>query len=197
MKKCLWIGVLAIFALPVVGQEKVEKVVSKKDVAKKVVLASAPDFTLKGIDGKTYKLSDYKDKIVVIEWVDQNCPWCKLHYNSGEMQKLAADLAKKGAVWMAIDSNHRHKSADVKTWADDQKVTYPILMDGDGKVGKSYKAKTTPHMFVLKDGKIRYQGALDNFDRRTKKATINYVSDAVTALVAGKDPKVTTTKPYG
>ena len=72
------------------------------------------------------------------------------------------------------------------------KIEAPALIDGDGKVGHAYGAKTTPHCFVIgKDGKLAYDGAIDD------KGSKNYVVDAVKALKEGKTVEPATTKPYG
>ena len=74
-------------------------------------------------------------------------------------------------------------------------------MDADGKVGRTYKAKTTPHMFVVdKEGYIVYQGAIDSVrsaDPADVKTATNYVGQVVDALIAGKKVPVAATQPYG
>lgn len=165
----------------------------------------APEFTLKDTDGKEHKLSDYtkKGKIVVIEWFNSGCPFIKLHH---EKQTTVADLYKdfkdKNVAFLAINStNSGHpdfgKDADAKTkW----KIDFPILVDSDGKVGRTYGAKTTPHMFVIdKNGMLAYQGAMDNDPRMEKKDAekVNYVRAALNDLTAGKKVATPETKPYG
>ena len=71
-------------------------------------------------------------------------------------------------------------------------MAYPILHDPDGKVGRSYDAKTTPHMFVIdKGGKLVYAGAIDD------QGKTNYVAAALDDLIAGKPVAKSETKPYG
>ena len=65
----------------------------------------AEDFTLPDSTGKTHSLSDYKGKIVVLEWLNHGCPFVKKHYNSGNMQKLQKMYAEKGIVWFSIVSS--------------------------------------------------------------------------------------------
>ena len=48
----------------------------------------APDFTAKASDGKSYRVSDYRGKFVVLEWHNNGCPYTRKHYDSGNMQKL-------------------------------------------------------------------------------------------------------------
>jgi len=154
----------------------------------------APLFELTATDGKTYRLADFRDKIVVLEWWNQDCPFCVAAMPT--MKKLSTKYAEKGVVWLAIDSTHyqtAEKDAEAKK---ENKIPYPILMDTDGKVGRKYGARTTPHMFIIQKGTLVYSGAIDN-GGRGKRATRNYVAEVLDALLAGKEPPIRTTKPYG
>src|SRR3954471_17442612 len=66
---------------------------------------NAPDFSLTDSKGQTHSLSQYKGKYVVLEWFNPECPFVKKHYGSGNMQKLQAEAASKGVVWLSIDSS--------------------------------------------------------------------------------------------
>jgi len=65
----------------------------------------APDFTLKDYNGKAYKLSDFKGKYVVLEWVNFGCPFVGKHYNSGNMQALQKKYTSEGVIWLSICSS--------------------------------------------------------------------------------------------
>ena len=149
----------------------------------------APDFELKGIDGKTYKLADYKDKVVVLEWFNQDCPVSRSY--TSKMKELAAKYGESGVVWLAIDSTHYQTAQKDAEYHKKHEMPYPILMDSDGRVGHLYGAKTTPHMFVIDKGKLVYMGAIDDRYER------NYVADALTAVRAGKEVPLAETKPFG
>lgn len=165
----------------------------------------APDFSLKDSDGTMHKLSDYtkQGKIVVLEWFNPECPFIKLHF---EKQTTMVDMynhyKNKNVVVLAIDStnsgnpNFGKDGAAKKNW----KIDFPILVDADGKVGKMYGAKTTPHMFVIdKHGNLAYQGAIDNDPKneKTAKEKHNYVRAALDQLIAGKKVSEPETKSYG
>src|SRR6476659_2797567 len=64
----------------------------------------APDFTATAIDGSTVKLSDYRGKIVVLEWHNPLCPFVRKHYGSGNMQGLQRYAIDKGVTWLRINS---------------------------------------------------------------------------------------------
>jgi len=155
----------------------------------------APNFTLTGYDGKTYELSSYKDKIVVLEWFNKDCPVCQAYM--GTMKDLYGKYNKKGIVWLAIDSTNNHNGKDNAEAATEKKIAYPILSDFDGTVGHEYGAKTTPHMFVINKGTLAYMGAVDDSNGKVGKGKKNYVSSALDELLAGKDVSTTSTKSFG
>lgn len=154
----------------------------------------APDFSLPDTTGKRHKLSDYKDKVVVLEWVSADCP-ASLFVRPA-MNKLHEKYSKKGVVWLAIDSTHYQTLEKIKQYKQERHVAYDILIDKDGVVGHLYGAKTTPHMFIINKGKLVYAGAFDDGGFRRAGKT-NYVAQTLDAILAGKDVPVATTAPYG
>jgi peroxiredoxin len=167
----------------------------------------APAFTAKDIDGKTRSLSEFKGKTVVLEWVNEGCPYVKKHY-SGNMQGLQQAATADGVVWLTIASSAPGKQgyfadgAAAKTWMD-AKGAKPttLLLDSDGVVATAYKAKTTPHMFVIdRSGALVYEGAIDDTpsakveDLKTAK---NYVAAALADVKAGRKVAVAYSQPYG
>jgi peroxiredoxin len=157
----------------------------------------APDFTLLDSNGKKHALSDYKDKLVVLEWVNQECPW------SLKAVPVVKDLRKKygdkGVVWLGIDSTWSRKPEDDAKYAKDKELDFAILMDSDGKVGHLYGAKTTPHLFVVNKGRLVYMGGLhnDQYGRKPPAEFRNYVDEALAAVLAGKDVPLPETTAWG
>ena len=169
--------------------------------------AAAPEFTLTDTNGTEHSLSDFKGKIVVLEWFNHGCPFVKKHYSQGNMQALQKKYTGKDVVWLSIISSapgkqgHASAADHNKMAADKGTAATAILMDEDGKVGKAYAAKTTPHLFIIDaSGELVYQGAIDD-KRSTNPADIasskNYVAEALDALLAGNAPPVAKTNPYG
>jgi len=168
---------------------------------------TAPAFTLTDITGKTHGLADFKGKTVVLEWVNPECPFVEKHYESGNLPSLQKAAAADGVVWLLINSGKKGAQGDfspaqVAKWSKEvggAQAAY--LRDQDGKVGKLYGAKTTPHMFVInKDGVLVYDGAIDSIrstDKDDIKRATNYVTGALAALKAGKAIEPSMTKPYG
>ncbi len=172
----------------------------------------APDFTATDSHGKTQKLSAYKGKIVVLEWMNPGCPFIKKHYSNvgdgGNMQNLQKELTGKGVIWLSVDSSAEGKegylTADTANTFIHDADAHPtaLVLDGkDGALGRLYHAKTTPHMFVIdKGGMLAYQGALDDKptpDLADIQSAKNYVREAVKSLQAGKKVETAATQPYG
>lgn len=200
-------AILAVLALSVVvltGCEKREPPEgpsreSSKEIEPEVA-RKAPDFTLKSFDDKTISLSDFKGKIVVLEWFNYECPFVLRHYGkTTTMIDLANKYKDKNVVWLAINSTSNATLEANMEFAQNRKLPYPILDDTSGTVGRAYGALTTPHMFVIDTkGSIAYQGAIDNDERgRKRKGVINYVDKALAELTGGKQVSTTDTMPYG
>src|SRR5206468_384010 len=130
---------------------------------------AAPDFSLTDAKGETYSPSQYKGKYVVLEWFNPECPFVKKHYGSGNMQKLQEEFTGKGVVWLSIDSSAPGLEGNLTAEQAEKKIAEwktkqtALVLDPDGKAGRSYGAKNTPHMFVINpEGKIVYEGAIDS-----------------------------------
>lgn len=167
----------------------------------------APAFTGTDSNGKTHTLSDYKGKIVVLEWTNPLCPFVVKHYDSGNMQKLQAEYTGKDVVWLSVNSSAANKegnqSADAanKYMTEKKSKETARLLDPSGEIGKAYDAKTTPHMFVIdKEGNVAYEGAIDDndsFKPETIAGAKNYVKAALDSVLEGKPVETAQTKPYG
>jgi len=169
--------------------------------------ASAPDFTLTDIDGHTHRLSDYRGKTVILEWVNPECPFVVKHYESGNLPATQGAATAQGVVWLLINSAHPGAQGDfsvdeARAWqARTGAAANAYLRDSDGTVGRLYDAKTTPHLFIITaDGLLAYDGAIDSI-RSTRQSDIakaeNYVTSALGALMRGEPVETTVTAPYG
>ena len=169
--------------------------------------STAPEISATDSKGKTQTLSQYKGKYVVLEWFNPECPFVKKHYGSGNMQKLQEEFTGKGVVWLTIDSSAPGLEGNLTAEQANAKIaewkahSSALLLDPDGKAGRTYGAKNTPHMFVINpEGKIVYEGAIDS------KATANpadiatasnYVKAALDESLAGKTVTTPSSRPYG
>jgi len=195
-------------------------------VAKVAVGVAAPAFSLTDTAGKAHTLKEYEGKIVILEWYNPGCPWCRAVYDNNAVQEMltALKVGEKDAdvVYLAINSTgnapkERVVADSIKEMEKNKVTTVPVLIDYDGAVGKAYGAKTTPHMFIIDaSGVLQYQGAFgpqsDYGNRRrggrgrggkapaapvTDAKKANWVLAAVTQLQAGEKVAPNDTQPWG
>lgn len=167
----------------------------------------APDFTLTDSNGQSHKLSDFKGKLVVLEWLNHGCPFVKKHYGSGNMQQLQKEFTGKGVVWLSIVSSapgkqgHMSPEETNKAKEESGSAATAVLIDEDGTVGRLYEAKTTPHMFIVgPEGTLIYSGAIDSVSSPDPADVVgakNYVKQALEEALAGKPVSEPSTKAYG
>jgi peroxiredoxin len=182
------------------GEKKKDGEKRKEAAAGAKVGEAAPNFTLKTTDGKEWSLSDAKGKVVVLEWVNPECPVCVRVMKDGNVANTIKGCKDQFAdvVYVAINSSAARPSSLSATAAylKENKIEIPALLDSEGSVGKLYGAKTTPHCFVIDSkGVLVYQGAIDNSDKGDGK--MNYVVNAVTQLKKGESVSPSETKSFG
>lgn len=167
----------------------------------------APAFTGKTLAGKEISLSDFKGKVVVLEWVNFDCPFVKKHYASGNMGKLQEKYAAKDVVWLSVCSSAQGQQGYAEPTAQGERAkkegnkSTHFLYDASGTIGKAYDAKVTPHMFVIcREGNIRYNGAIDSI-RSTSGDDVAkadpWLANAIDAVLAGEEVQNATNPPYG
>ncbi len=168
---------------------------------------AAPAFTAKNVKGGSVSLADFKGKVVVLEWVNYDCPFVKKHYASGNLPELQKTSSAKDVVWLTINSSAEGKQGYLEPSemaglaAKQGNKASHFLMDTDGKVGKAYNAKVTPHMFIIDQaGKLVYDGAIDSkatTDAKDVASADKLFLNALDAVLAGKDVPNAKNKPYG
>jgi peroxiredoxin len=166
--------------------------------------ATAPMFTAKGADGQQHSLRDYAGKLVVLEWTNPVCPFTAVKYKSGAMQALQRYAASRHVVWLSIDTAAPDKAGYLTPAAARARIVQSratvtaFLFDIDGKIARSYGAKTTPSFFIVdRDGKLAYQGAMDEQVFADQSAGNEYMKAALDDLVAGHNVKNAETQPQG
>ena len=168
-------------------------------------ITAIKDFMLKNIDGKIVSLSDYKNaKGFIIVFTCNHCPFAKMYPQ--RMNELNQKFGPLKVPLIAISS------ADTVVYEEDtytemvkmakrKKMNFPYLYDATQSVAKQFNAHKTPHAFVLwkenNEWKIKYSGAIDDNGSEPEKVTHPYVSDAVNALLNGKNVAIPETKSIG
>lgn len=167
----------------------------------------APDFTGVDSNGQSHRLSDFKGKTVVLEWTNHDCPFVVKHYSTGNMQALQREATADGIVWLSVISSAPGKQGHVspeqanELTASREAAPTAVILDSSGDIGRSYGAKTTPHMYVIDaSGTLVYMGGIDDRPSSRKsdiEGANNYVRTALNELAAGKPVSDASTRPYG
>ncbi len=174
---------------------------------------TAPDFSLPGIDGRTYKLADFAGPdVLMVLFTSNHCPTS--HGIEKRLQKLRDDYRGKSFTLVAINPNHpdglsadelgygeyTDSFADMKPYAKSNGWDFPYLYDGDKQLtARAYGCLATPHVFIFdKDRRLRYAGRFDD-SRVPDEASVKSpdARNAVEALLAGRPVPVPLTKPHG
>ncbi len=169
------------------------------------------DMVVTDSNGVTHNLSDFAGKTVVLEWTNHKCPYVKKHYNTdydgGNMQNLQKAAAADDVVWLSVISSapgaQGHVSGEKANTLTAERGASPaaVILDEAGTAGRTFSAKTTPHMYVIDANQtLVYQGAIDD-NRSASPKTIegarNYVTETLAALKAGDAVATGETAPYG
>lgn len=169
--------------------------------------APAPAFTATDAQGRPISLADFKGKHVVLEWVNPGCPFVQKHYNAGNLPATQKAAVAKGVVWLAVSSTAREASdykapAELQQWMQSkQAAATATLMDDDGRIGRAYGARTTPHMYIIDPkGTLVYAGAIDSKPTANPAdiaTATNHVTAALAESLAGKPVSQPRTQAYG
>src|SRR3954447_22054798 len=183
------------------------------DVRRLKIGDAAPDFSLKGVDGKTYSLADFKDApVLMVAFLSNHCPYS--HAAETRLLPMVAEFKDRGLAVVAINPNspdavgvgelgyskYNDSYDEMKLYAKDQGFPFPYLYDGDTqKTAKAYGCLCTPHVFIFdRDRKLRYMGRVDD-SRFADPATVKSpdARNAVEALLDGKPVATEVTRPMG
>jgi peroxiredoxin len=154
----------------------------------------APEFTLPDLNGRIHMLSDYRGRIVIVNFWSAECP---------HAERFDADITACLAQWgadvalLSVASNANEQEGMLAAAARRRKIPV-VLRDADRSVADRYEAQTTPHVFLIDhQGILRYRGAVDDVSFRQREPTRFYLREAVEALLTGRLPEVADVQPFG
>ena len=163
------------------------------------------DFTLQNVDGKSISLRDYPEaKGFMIVFTCNHCPFAKLY--PSRMNELSSKYKEIGVPLIAISSTdttvyEEDSYVEMVAKAKNEQFNFPYLYDGKQTVAKNFGAQKTPHAFVIwKENNqwvIKYSGAIDDNGAEPEKVQQHYLSNAVDALLKGKQVTIKETKSIG
>lgn len=174
--------------------------------------SAAPDFSLKGIDDKTYSLSSFnKYNILVIIFTCNHCPTAQAYED--RIIQLVKDYTLKNVGIVAVSPNDpaavrldelgytdmSDSFEEMKLRAKQKKFNFPYLYDGDKQtMSKAYGPVVTSHVFIFdKQRKLRYQGRIDDVEKPGKTPKHFDTRNALDELLKNKEVTTSTTKVFG
>jgi len=153
-----------------------------------------PDFQLPTLEGGLFSLVEVRGRIVVLNFWSAECPWA---------ERTDALLAEWKRTWgegvkiFHIAANANESPDLLRRIAAERRLEL-VLVDTDHRIADLYAAKTTPHVYVIdENGLLRYQGGVDDVTFRRREPSRFYLQEAVEALLAGLEPPIQMTPPYG
>jgi peroxiredoxin len=165
----------------------------KKEV---VIGQTVQDFELQDIEGEQHRLSQYRGSVVLIVFWSAECPVSQKY--DEYFTQLLERHAQDPLTILGIDSNVHYGREEIIEAARDRRVNFPLLRDADARIADRFGALTTPHVYIIdRNGKLAYEGAVDDHTFRQPEPTVNYVDKALEAMLAGETPPVVQTQSYG
>jgi len=189
------------------NKKKKEDLAEQRAVPKvfKIGLPIDLDITLKDVEGKEHRLGDYEDKVLVIDFWSNRCPWSRKAEE--KFLALQTHFAHDDVVLLMIDPNvgdladgEKDGYLEIREYCKKNKTTYPILLDPGNVVADRFDAQATPHAFVVdRNGILRYSGGIDDDPRQKKTGTERefWLQDAVRAVLDDEEVDEPKTKPFG
>ncbi len=155
-----------------------------------------PEFTMKDYHGNEHTLNSFEGKVVVLNFSSQECP-----YSRGvdpHLAELAKEYEGKGVVILSIDSHHKTTVEEIKKYAEENKLPFPILKDEGNVYADLVGATRTPEFFVLnKELILVYHGPFDDRKDPQQKGETPYLRNAIDAALEGKPVEPSVVKAWG
>lgn len=151
-----------------------------------------PAFSLPATDGLTVDTHMIKDKVLVVIFTCNHCPYAQAYED--RLIKLANYFDEEGVLFVLINSNDatnypEDSFAKMVERHNEKLYPFPYCVDESQSVAKAFGALCTPHCFVFNvDRKLKYKGRIDDNWRDGDSATEHNLRDAIAAVVNGDEP---------
>lgn len=174
---------------------------------------AAPDFSLLGVDGRTYSLADFRDApYLMVVFLSNHCP--ASHAAETRFIPFVQSLKGKGVAVVAINPNsleglrleelgyskYSDSYEEMKLYARDRGFIFPYLYDGGTQAtARAYGCLCTPHLFIFdQQRRLRYKGRFDD-SQLPDPASVHASegAEAMQALLAGRPVPTEVTRPMG
>lgn len=162
----------------------------------------APDFSLPGVDGKTYQLQSFVGKpALVVLFSCNHCPYVQAYED--RLIEIQREYKDRGVQLMAINSNDdmnypEDSFENMVKRAKAKGYNFPYLRDAFQQVALAYGATHTPHLFVFDHHRrLRYTGKIDDNWQHPDSVKRRYLREALEAILRDGEPAEPTTHAIG
>jgi len=167
---------------------------------KSVIGRKAPAFSLRDQYGKPHSLADYADrKLIVLAFLGNECPLAKLY--AGRLEELAQKYAAQGVAVLGVNANRQDALTEIATFAQQHKLTFPLLKDAGNTLADGLDAQRTPQVFLLDGARtVRYAGRIDDqygISFQRPSPTRRDLAAAIDELLAGREVSQAVTEAPG
>ena len=153
-----------------------------------------PDFELLDLHGRHHRLSEYRGRIVIVNFWSCECP----HSERTDKAIMSMFVQWKDNVSMLTIASNRNESAEDVANVSEARRLPTVLLDANCEVADLFEAQTTPHVFVIdREGILRYRGAVDDVTFRQRVPTRFFLDLAVESLLEEHSPTLTESPAYG
>jgi peroxiredoxin len=150
--------------------------------------SKAPDFTLKGVDGRMHSLHDYKSRAALVVFICNHCPYVKARI--GEIVSLQGKFKPTELQVIGINSNdpdYKDEGIDnMVAFAQDHKLNFPYLIDEGQDIARAYGAVCTPDPFLFFEGKLAFHGRINDALEPDARPTVPIMENNVRRLLKGE-----------
>jgi peroxiredoxin len=150
--------------------------------------STAPDFTLKGVDGRTHSLRDYKSKATLVVFICNHCPYVKARI--GDIVALQGRFKPSELQVVGINSNdpnYKDEGFDnMVAFSKDHRLNFPYLIDDSQDIARAYGAVCTPDPFLFVDGKLAFHGKINDALEPEARPTVPVMENNLRRLLKGE-----------
>ena len=150
--------------------------------------SSAPNFRLKGTDGMTHSLQDYKSKAMLVVFICNHCPYVKARID--DIVSLQSKFRPSELQVIGINSNDEKYEDEgfdnMIRFAKEHELNFPYLIDVSQDVARSYGAVCTPDPFLFVDGKLAFHGRINDALEPEARPTVSVMENNVRMLLNGE-----------
>ncbi len=175
--------------------------ISSKDHCRLKLEARAPDFSLPGVDGKTYSLASFSSKILVVVFTCNHCPYVVAWED--RLIAIQREYGPRGVGLVGINANETKNYPEdsfdkMVIRAREKGFNFPYLRDEDQSTARAYDAACTPEIFVFDaERKLRYHGRVDDNYQDPKGVTSHDLRNALDDLLAKREVRTPLTHAMG